>query len=61
MLFMVSRLRQVDPPDAAAGAGACEGELRAAVVAALKAAMVGRNATCSFNNLTVDDALGMTV
>jgi hypothetical protein len=54
-------MRQVDPPDAAACAGACEGELRAAVVAALKAAMVGRNATCSFNNLTVDDALGMTV
>ena len=52
---------RVDPPAETAvvgsGSGVCGDELRAAVVAAAKAAMVGRNMTCGFGNLTVDEAL----
>eukprot|EP01043_Picozoa_sp_COSAG02_P035064 COSAG02_NODE_2488_length_8701_cov_25.089630_6_plen_174_part_00 len=40
------------------GKAICSEELQAAAVAALRAVMAGRNATCAFN-MTLDDAIAM--
>ena len=46
-------LRADPPPETTSGndSGACGDGLRAAVVAAARAAMLGRNATCDFGNI----------
>jgi len=59
ILTALLALRADPPADASGGTGACGGDLLMAVVDALHVAMVGRNATCGFGNLTVSEALAM--